>query len=1356
MSSFVPLTSAPLNYTNNKQSNEKSAGENEISLKSTTPTQADQFQENSSLTISQPISILSPLLYNNNNNNNNHNISTSQLSSSLSGVEATSSKERNSPRIEAAQRRRSLPIGVGLESFSLASERTESNENHNNLETNSSNDTNASEIHGPGSNRSNSVSKTHSLSPSPTSSASGTPPNYDSNEENRILKAGYISKKGESTGEQLHRWLVLTTNPATLEIYLNQQETKPETIFIPDSRVEVLSEGFSRALAIAINDKLLYFTAKDEQEYASWLAAFTIFETEVATEEIWKKCGSNLGSSTVRSRSNSNPAIETVKLSGSSENCNNLNSLTPESTPQKSKSKPKHGDYSSLSAGSLNAATTSATIAAPEVPEKQYVHVVGPTNAHNSSLPSSIINNLRGGSATPPPFSTKPRQNSEKSSKTHSDKAKTPEKLQNKVEMSAEEAEEIAKLKKKQTEEKNAAEQRYLKLMKNKMFQKMFNFPPTEELLEDYSCAIKKSILLHGRMYISQHHIAFFSSIFSHKTVIAIPISHILHIQSAAVALLFDNSIKIYVQTGPLPIPVLANDPIDAQLVTRNAAAAALTAQNSKLGESSSNFGEKIPSAATNITAVKEKNKDKSKENGKEVAKEQTEGIELIEKPNFRPLEALKSPNSANSTDTTQNLAKVADSAQAPNSPQAPSVSDLTNIVAAATVNNAGSAAENVAAAAPSTAASEQASSPVVAAATSIPQVSMGNSAGTAAGAAVSSPYFLSSIQTTHGSVVLNPAQIQYLISINHPNIQVHFFASFLMRDHALQLLEGLLKKRITNYFSNNLPPTPAPAPALPLTAQNSQEKAKTTPSSPSSAAQVATAAQATSTSANSSYSAAGKGGLASFSYDLLGKIGVTSAKAAVNSDFGAQKAAAAMIHAAGATHNSNSKENNANAGSSAANLASPPSATPNSGISSSNSAQSTLPSAVPELNFSLPAETSSKPVKSPAGSIVASQNSGEIVDFIDFGSDIPPLDDYLGWESDEIADHILACTSQRFFQLFLSDSAKFSLREFHCTRPETEFRCTPWRENSGNPTTEGQFQRDIAYKMIVPTPVGPPATKVHRTQRYFPQNNGFLVDSSTVTPDITFGDCIFTLERLICCDLEGKPGFCSVKMASGVKFRSKPWRIKPFIGIIKGKTKEDTKKYAESWLSQCENYLERAEYADNSAANNNLNNVNAMMEATLSPEKAASLAPNVALPVISARPATVLPLIPAPTEWNWLRSSISIWLNPHKVDQIMGKVEFLRQQSMAEAFFTLCSSLAMLILCLSVLIPGVFSNSTGLVSFFLLLSVLSLLISINNRQISTEMNVRELRKNVAEMREEIKQIKANNQPLQINENHFS
>ena len=55
---------------------------------------------------------------------------------------------------------------------------------------------------------------------------------------------------------------------------------------------------------------------------------------------------------------------------------------------------------------------------------------------------------------------------------------------------------------------------------KNEDFKKLFKLPSEEHLLVDYSCALQKEILAHGRLYISLNYVCFRANIIGWETTV--------------------------------------------------------------------------------------------------------------------------------------------------------------------------------------------------------------------------------------------------------------------------------------------------------------------------------------------------------------------------------------------------------------------------------------------------------------------------------------------------------------------------------------------------------------------------------------------------------------------------------------------------------------------------------------------------------------------------------------------------------------------------------------------------------------------------------------------------------------------
>lgn len=81
---------------------------------------------------------------------------------------------------------------------------------------------------------------------------------------------------------------------------------------------------------------------------------------------------------------------------------------------------------------------------------------------------------------------------------------------------------------------------------RNRTFHQLFRSVPEDDfLIEDYSCALQKEILLAGRIYISEGHICFSSNILGWVTTLVISFEEIVAIEKETTAMVFPNAIAI-------------------------------------------------------------------------------------------------------------------------------------------------------------------------------------------------------------------------------------------------------------------------------------------------------------------------------------------------------------------------------------------------------------------------------------------------------------------------------------------------------------------------------------------------------------------------------------------------------------------------------------------------------------------------------------------------------------------------------------------------------------------------------------------------------------------------------------------
>lgn len=81
---------------------------------------------------------------------------------------------------------------------------------------------------------------------------------------------------------------------------------------------------------------------------------------------------------------------------------------------------------------------------------------------------------------------------------------------------------------------------------RNKDFHQLFRSVPEDDyLIEDYSAALQKEILLQGRLYVSEGHICFSSNIFGWVTNLVISFDEVLSVEKKNTAVVFPNALVI-------------------------------------------------------------------------------------------------------------------------------------------------------------------------------------------------------------------------------------------------------------------------------------------------------------------------------------------------------------------------------------------------------------------------------------------------------------------------------------------------------------------------------------------------------------------------------------------------------------------------------------------------------------------------------------------------------------------------------------------------------------------------------------------------------------------------------------------
>lgn len=81
---------------------------------------------------------------------------------------------------------------------------------------------------------------------------------------------------------------------------------------------------------------------------------------------------------------------------------------------------------------------------------------------------------------------------------------------------------------------------------RNRDFHALFKSVPDDDyLIEDYSCALQREILAHGRLYVSEGHLCFSSNIFGWITTLVMGFDEIVAVEKRSTALVFKNGLEI-------------------------------------------------------------------------------------------------------------------------------------------------------------------------------------------------------------------------------------------------------------------------------------------------------------------------------------------------------------------------------------------------------------------------------------------------------------------------------------------------------------------------------------------------------------------------------------------------------------------------------------------------------------------------------------------------------------------------------------------------------------------------------------------------------------------------------------------
>jgi hypothetical protein len=190
------------------------------------------------------------------------------------------------------------------------------------------------------------------------------------------------------------------------------------------------------------------------------------------------------------------------------------------------------------------------------------------------------------------------------------------------------------------------------------------------------------------------------------------------------------------------------------------------------------------------------------------------------------------------------------------------------------------------------------------------------------------------------------------------------------------------------------------------------------------------------------------------------------------------------------------------------------------------------------------------------------------------------------------VYEKVMAMNVKQFWHVFCDDYALFTLRDFHLSCKDKEVRISRWfpdelfnKDKSVNDDNKLYAVRDVAARVSVKSPIGPPTTRLHKVQRLHmtkikekDQDNEplyqFEIESFCTTPDMPFSDCFYVIDKWVIRDLGNN--MCKVTMAVGPKFIKKPWKILPFVTIIENRVKADGLQLYSDYLTRAQIFIDK------------------------------------------------------------------------------------------------------------------------------------------------------------------------------------
>jgi hypothetical protein len=154
----------------------------------------------------------------------------------------------------------------------------------------------------------------------------------------------------------------------------------------------------------------------------------------------------------------------------------------------------------------------------------------------------------------------------------------------------------------------------------------------------------------------------------------------------------------------------------------------------------------------------------------------------------------------------------------------------------------------------------------------------------------------------------------------------------------------------------------------------------------------------------------------------------------------------------------------------------------------------------------------------------------------------------------------VVPVSTKKFFDLFFSENAEYSILDYCKDRGDTEIETTPWAQNE----ELSAYSRELKYRTKINGPsIGPKTTRCHRVQLYSMTDNKLTIKTSTKALDVPYSSYFVVEDEWNITEMSPDKSLLrctvAVNMLKSTMFRSK----------IESRTKSDVTKDMEQWFKE-------------------------------------------------------------------------------------------------------------------------------------------------------------------------------------------